>query len=191
MVQVPDSYEPFTIGQHPYIATLAFSSPFVYAIGFEDALDPDTALTFAHRLGGAWEHTEPDYVNALRTRRTEYWFIHNDADGPLSPDDLRAAIAASDAIRYVVPLYASDEPGSTLFSLVPNHVVISSADLTFVDMAEFDEIAEEQGFFLSYFATPSWEVDAGASTRRSFLSQRLHDLRGSRTTGESRGPHCG
>jgi len=147
MAQVPDSYEPVTIGRHPYIATMTFGSPFVYAVGFEEALDPDAALDIAHRFGGEWVHTEPEYVYALGMLRTEYRFINTDADGALSPDELRAAIEQFDAIRYVVPLYTSEELGSTLFSLVPNHVVVSSADLNFIDMAEFDELAEGQGFF--------------------------------------------
>jgi hypothetical protein len=145
---------------------MAFGSPFAYALGFEEALDPDAALEIAHGFGGGWEHTEPGYVDALGMLRTEYRFINTDADGPLSPDDSLAAIEQSDVIRYVVPLYTSEELGSALFSLVPNHVVVSSADLNFMDMAEFDELAEDQGFFALMYR----DAVLGGRSRRIYSS---------------------
>lgn len=166
MAQMHDSYGPLTIGRRPYVATMQFGSPFTYAVGFEEALDPDTALDIAHRFDGEWAHAEPGYVNALGMLRTEYRLINTDADGALSPDELRAAIEQSDAIRYVVPLYSSEELGAALFSLVPNHVVVSSADLNFVDMAELDELAEDQGFFALLYR----DAVLGGRSRRIYSS---------------------
>jgi hypothetical protein len=172
MALVPDRYGPLTIGRHPYIVTMEFSEPFNYAVGFEQAREPAAALNSVSEFGrnfdfvGGWEHTDPGYVRDITIPRTEYRFVNTDADGPLPPDHLRAAIAESAVVRYVVPLYTSEELGSAMFSLVPNSVVVSSSDLNVLDMGRFDGLAAGQGFFPLLYR----DAVVGVRSRRIYSS---------------------
>jgi hypothetical protein len=166
MIQIPDRYEPITIGRDPYVSELQFVEPYVYAFGFEQATDPNEALEIVVGIGGHWEFAEPRYVVSLVQNRSEYRFVHTDGDAGLSPGDLRDVTDADNPIRYIVPIYSSDEPGVPPYTLVPNHVVVTLADLSIVDPGRLDELAAQQEFFPLTFR----DVSRDSGFRRTYSS---------------------
>jgi len=166
MVQIPARYEPFTIGRHPYVTEMQFVEPYVYAFGFAQSTAPSEALEIVTGTGGSWEFAEPRFVASLQQDRSEYRFVHIDGDVGLTPEYLGTIIGDDGPIRYIVPIYTSDEPGIPPYTLVPNHVVVTSADLSIADFADLDPIASEQDFFPLVYR----DASSGGWSRRIYSS---------------------
>lgn len=154
MVKLPERYEPLTIGRYPYITELRFEHSLIYGFGFDGTLDALSALDIVIQvetewnLGTDWGLVEHEYVTSLRAPRSEYRLVdrHHGRD-PARPDELKAVVDADGPIRYIIPIYESDDGYPATFSLVPNHVVVSSSDLSFADMSELDTLSEPQRFY--------------------------------------------
>lgn len=148
MVDVPDRYGPLTIGRDPYVVELSFNAPYVFAFGFDQPLGPEDALERLSGMTGEWEYADPEYVSSLSQAVSEYRFVRTDSDEPMTPQDLDELINDSEgSITYAVPVFSAEDSMPAPFTMVPNHVVVSSSDLSFVDMADFDELAGRQNFY--------------------------------------------
>ncbi|MEN8239955.1 MAG: hypothetical protein ABFR53_12245, partial [Actinomycetota bacterium] len=124
---------------------LNVSSPFLYAVGFESVLDPASALREMSVLPGDWSHAGPASIEELPSR-IEHRFEDVGATGAMVPGTLAEFVAdGGNPIRYVVPVYRSEEFGSAEFTPVPNHVVVTAHDASVFDMV--DDAASEQSFF--------------------------------------------
>jgi hypothetical protein len=124
---------------------MSVSSPFRYAVGFETVLDPDSALREMSAFPGSWGVVESEYREEAPPR-IEHRFENIGATDVISPAIL-GEIVSDDAntVRYMVPIYKSEEFGSAEFTPVPNHVVVTASSESAFE--SLDETASEQHFF--------------------------------------------
>ncbi|MCL1587501.1 MAG: S8 family serine peptidase [Actinomycetia bacterium] len=150
MAEQPDVYGPVVVGRGTdYGMELSVSDPFVYAVGFENALTPEEALGEMGALPGEWSPRGLAYSESPPSR-IEHRFESSGATDAITPATLAEIVAAEDnQIRYVVPVYRSEEFGLTEFTPVPNHVVVTVMDSSVLE--EIDAEARDQGFFPVYY----------------------------------------
>lgn len=146
MVQWPDTYEPIVVGDGTEFGMeMSVSSPFRYAVGFETVLDPDSALREMSAFPGSWRVTEPEYSEEAQPKIEHR--LENVGAADVIPPAILGEIVSNDAnaVRYMVPIYKSEEFGLAEFTPVPNHVVVTTSHES--AFGSIDSVASEQMFF--------------------------------------------
>ena len=119
------------------------SAPFTYVVGFESAVDPEGALRAVSEAEPGWTLSQRQIQ---REQLDQYQFTDADADVALTPNQLNELIQQVDEIRYIVPVYRSDDLGLASFTPVPNHVVVIVDREGDDGYEEFDELLQRSGF---------------------------------------------
>jgi hypothetical protein len=146
VVKWPDTYEPIVVGDGTEFGMeMSVSSPFRYAVGFETVLDPDSALREMSAFPGSWRAAGSEYPEEAQPT-IEHRFENVGAADVISPTILgEIVLSDANAVRYMVPIYKSEEFGLAEFTPVPNHVVVTTTYES--AFGSIDEVASEQLFF--------------------------------------------
>ena len=159
----PERYDPVKVGSEPHTTTMRVSAPYSYVVGFKREMKPALALQRLSANGFDWQFSGREDPEA---KLDQYRFTDTEAVDALTPDQTKELILDEEEIRYVVPVYRSDELGLASFTPVPNHVVVIADVDNQSELDEFDELLRVSDFR----SLPGQEIERGDQTRLVYSS---------------------